>query len=319
MSRACLVPGHVASALRAGFVLLLLLLGLGACTDAIPEFDLVGARRATLTVIVSESVSFRGLRPRKEVRVGLRGAPVASASGVALETEILWAELSYRDNEGDIVSVATDGTRDDPTFDQLDLARRAVLEALVTLPVRVGLTRAAGITSFDGLESALAAAGERAIAEGGDAALIQKAVAGLAQLLDDGRILRGLAAAGIGAAPPALSDRGGAAHRDVEVYVAGRGVTRVRVEGNAGRAPGGEASATFEGRVADDALFVGDPGPEPPAQIGPVVLDEMSVTVSTQYTGPDLQPLRGHFAVESPHAEGPLVTRSVDFILVVDR
>jgi len=295
----------------------------GGCSETTPEFDLAGARRATLTVVVREVVSFRDFRPLKEVRFGLRGAP-AGASGadrvetVQLDAEIIWLALTYRDKSGAEVSMATDSAGDEPTFEPLVLARRAVLEALVDGRVAIGFARDGSISTLVGLGAALTAAGERATSEGVDSTYVVQAVSGLAQLLDDQRVLHGLRGAGVAAAPPEVARGRGTVERHVDAYVAGRGVTGVTAIGKAGTAASGAPTVAFEARIGTDAEFTGDGGAEPPDAIGAVIVDGVRIVVSTEYATGSLQPLRGHFSVESPHAGGPLVTRSVEFILLVD-
>jgi len=294
------------------------LLSASGCAETVPDFHLAGARSALLTVTVRESVSFRGFRPQKEVRFGLRGSPVADGARVVVETEILWLELTYEDQDGAVVAMATDSKPQDAPFGPLDIARRAVLEAMIAEPVALGFVGNGGIDALEGLDAALVTAAERAIDEGVNSTLVGDAVAGLSQMLDDRRVLRGLIAAGVAAAPPEVARGKGEVRRYVDIFVAGRGVTRLTTIGSAGRTASGESSVRCEGRVAAGALFSGDAGPEPPAQIGPVDLDDVRVVVSTEYAGANLQPLRGHVGVESPHLNGPLVNRSLDFILLVD-
>jgi len=307
-----------AALLAAAAALLPGMLVTSGCSETSPEFDLAGARRATLTVIVSESVSFREFRPRKEVRIGLRGSPSAADQGVSLETEVLWVELTYRDDGGELLTIATDGTSEDPTAEPLPLARRAVLEALVARPVSLKFESDGAIVSLRRLGAALVAAGEQARAEGLSGELVEQSVAGLAPLLDDERVLRGLAGAGVSAAPAEVALGRGAVRRDVDAFVAGRGVTRLTAVGKAGVTPSGEASVACEGRIEGDAEFTGDAGPTPPDSIGAVAIDGVRVQVSTEYVAGSLQPLRGKYTIESPHTNGPLVTRSVEFILLVD-
>ena len=80
----------------------------GGCSETTPDFDLAGARRATLTVVVREVVSFRDFRPLKEVRFGLRGAPASMGSAdragaVQLDTKIIWLRRPKVSSPGSIL------------------------------------------------------------------------------------------------------------------------------------------------------------------------------------------------------------------------
>lgn len=294
------------------------------CGRPDPTFELPAERGVLLTLTIGDTVSFREQRPAKSLQLALRGTPRSAADGALLTARIVRAELTYRDSEGGSVTLATDGLDDAPErATELQRARRGLLEALlghdVTLSFRAGTAaQGGGLRAVDGLAAALQ---DAAAAVGSttdvDAAILDAALGGLEALCEDADVERALRGAGLAAADPAMRSNGGEVRRDVLVRVDGRGVLAVTAFGRAGQGDDGSPTVRLEGHGDEAAAFAGDPGQEPPPGVGPVRVGEVSVVASTEYEAGSFRPRRGSLVVELPHGGGPLVRRSVEFVLLV--
>lgn len=227
----------------------------------------------------------------------MRGA-VADDGSLALEVERV--ALEVRDRNGEVHLMVAPRAAGDES------APARALEALRRASVRVGLDPRAGVTTVTGVDAAF----ERVEAELGDERTA------LSSLATDGAWTRDLANAGMSAVPSALR-AGAAVERTARVRVAGRGETSVRLSGEAASDDRGSPAVRVTARLDDRAVFEGDGGPVPPADVGAARVADVTCEATTSYAGDPARPLRGEWTVTTPFAGGLTVRTTTSFTLVL--
>jgi hypothetical protein len=227
----------------------------------------------------------------------MRGA-VADDGSLALEVERV--ALEVRDRGGEVhrtVAPRRPG-------DEAPPAR--ALEALRRATIRIGLDPTAGVTSVTGVDRAF----EHAEAELGDER------DSLSSLAADAAWTRDLANAGLAAVPATLR-AGTAVARPARVRVPGRGETTVRLTGEAARDDRGSQAVHVTAQLADGAVFEGDGGAAPPADVGSARVADVACAATTSYAGDPPRPFKGEWTVTTPFAGGLTVRTTTSFTLVL--
>jgi hypothetical protein len=269
-----------------------------AACDARPHepWALAPRTRVTLDVTTREDLLETGAA--RKLSIAMRGA-VADDGSLALE--VTRVTLEVREPNREVVRTVAPRAAD-----EAGAAASPVLEALRGATVRVGLDRSAGVTSVAGLDLAFASAGTAHRDE----------CAALSSLASDAAWARDLANAGMSAVPETLR-QGAAVARQARVRIAGRGVTSAQLAGEAARDNRGSPATHVAGRLSADAVFEGDGGPTPPADVGAVRLADVTLEATTSYAGDPALPLRGEWIVTTLFAGGLTVRTTTSFALVL--
>lgn len=223
---------------------------------------------------------------------------VAADGTLALEVKSVALEL--RDPDGGVHRAVA------PRPAPVETPAVPVLESLRGTAVRVRLNSEKGVTDVLGIDAAWARAKASLGAE----------VAALAPLASDSAWARDLANAGMSQVPTTLQPAA-AVVRTGRVRVAGLGVSEVRLTGEAARDDRGSPAVHAAARLAADAAFVGDYGPEPPAGVGAARIDEVTCEATTSYASDPPRPFKGEWTVTTPFAGGLTVRTTTSFTLVL--
>lgn len=291
-----------------GAVLLTLGLLSAACGGRDPVYRWRDGTRLSASLRVREELIPH--RVARAVDVTLRGTVT---NGSAAEFEIVRVHHERtRDGRpwGEAIDTDRVGRPPDGRTEE-DSAAARVAEALVGRKVRAEFDPEDGLTRLDGMDAALAAA---ATASDAGAADFRD---GIVSLVSDAALTRGARGAGLTAPPHDFRDRSEVLERIGGIFAPGLGVLPCRLLGTAGFDHDGSPVVKSNGRVRAGAVPTGEPGPEPPDEVGPVIPDQCDADAEVQHDLATALPLRGRFTSRVRFGSGVQVVTTTSFTFVV--
>lgn len=272
-------------------------------------------RRVRLFVTRTDAI--RGDGVKASLSLGLRISVDMQTDG-AFSGEIVRAELTSRSEGRDDVVLATDDAVADPvTASPQDLARRVVLGAMVGAPVRGRMDAGHGVVELEGVDDAVRGAAGREPPDGVAVDDLRDAQVGIEGLAGATVLLEALRGAGLSGVPASLRAERAEIRRPLRVQVPGRGVAQVVLSGLVGEASDGSPVVNFAASLREGAVFR-PPVDEPPAGLGPVDLEGISIDGFTLYDPDTRLPTKGRLTVIHPFGSGIELMRRTEFVMVVD-